>query len=414
LKDVGQQSAAMASLRQAVPYIRMFKGKTFVVKVGGAALPAAPSLGDLGAATSRGGPAAVNGPAAANASSGGAVASILEQISVFHQVGIRVVLVHGGGPQSSALSRALGAEPRFVAGRRVTDDAALEVAMMVLNGAVNTRLLAACRAAGLPAVGLSGVAGGLIVARRRPPVPVVPAPAATAAGPARVPAASSGGAAGPGAPGAGGAASRGAGGPGAPGAGGLVDYGHVGDIVAINPAVLETLLDAGMVPVVSPLSADDGGALLNVNADTAAAALAVALRAEKLLVLTGAPGILERAGDPGSLVSLTDLGGLARLRDRGCLADGMLPKASSIEAALRGGVRRVHIVGADVADALLAEVFTNEGTGTLVVADAAAAAAGAEPGMAAAAADGPAEPAVAPLSRPRRPPGQGRPPGTTP
>jgi acetylglutamate kinase len=190
----------------------------------------------------------------------------------------------------------------------------------------------------------------------------------------------------------------------------MVDYGHVGDVVAVDPLALETLLGAGMVPVVSPLSADGGGALLNVNADTAAAALAVALRAEKLLLLTGAPGILERPGDPGSLVSLTDLAGLARLRERGCLADGMLPKASSIEAALRGGVRRVHIVGAGVPDGLLAEVFTNEGAGTLVVADAAAAAAGAEAGSAAAPGGQPGPAAPSPprpsqRSQPQPPPG---------
>lgn len=323
MKDVGQQSAAVAALRQAVPYIRLFKGKTFVVKVGGVALGS-----DSGGR-----------PAAAEAAPHAMVA-VLEQVHVLHQVGIRVVLVHGGGPQSTALSRALGAEPRFVAGRRITDDAALEVATLVLNGAVNTRLLAACRAVGLPAVGLSGVAAGLVHARRRGPVTVA----------------------------------AGSGGAGAADGGGVVDYGHVGDIEGVDPAVLETLLAAGMVPVVSPLSADERGALLNVNADTAAAALAVALRAEKLLLLTGAPGILERPGDPSSLVSLTDLAGLARLRERGCLEDGMLPKASSIEAALRGGVRRVHIVGAAVPDGLLAEVFTNEGAGTLVVADAAAAA----------------------------------------
>jgi acetylglutamate kinase len=315
-------------------------GKTFVVKVGGAALG-----GDAGGR-----------PTAADAVPRATVA-VLEQVHVLHQVGIRVVLVHGGGPQSTALSRALGAEPRFVAGRRVTDDAALEVATLVLNGAVNTRLLAACRAVGLPAVGLSGVAAGLVLARRRGPVTVAAAAASSGS-------VSSGSTAGAGEA-SGQAAAEG---------GLVVDDGHVGDVEAVDPAVLETLLAAGMVPVVSPLSADEHGALLNVNADTAAAALAVALRAEKLLLLTGAPGILERPGDPTSIVSLTDLAGLARLRERGCLEDGMLPKASSIEAALRGGVRRVHIVGAAVPDGLLAEVFTNEGAGTLVVADAAAAA----------------------------------------
>jgi acetylglutamate kinase len=340
MKDVGQQSAAVAALRQAVPYIRMFKGKTFVIKVGGAALAA-----EAAAA---------------------ATLAIVEQVHVLHQVGIRVVLVHGGGPQSTALTRALGGEPRFVAGRRVTDDAALEVATLVLNGAVNTRLLAACRRVGLPAVGLSGVDAGLLEARRRGPVAVAEA---------------------------------------AHGAAATIDYGHVGDVAAVDPAVLETLLAAGLVPVVSPLSADERGALLNVNADTAAAALAVALRAEKLLLLTGAPGILERPGDPGSLVSLTDLAGLACLRERGCLDGGMLPKASSIEAALRGGVRRVHILGAEVPDSLLAEVFTNEGVGTLVVADAAANGPPASADPSAGAAGGPVDVAAGPLGAAGGPPG---------
>ena len=323
MKDVGQQSAAVSALRQAVPYIRLFKGKTFVVKVGGAALGS-----DSGGR-----------PSAAEAAPRAMVA-VLEQVHVLHQVGIRVVLVHGGGPQSTALSRALGAEPRFVAGRRITDDAALEVATLVLNGAVNTRLLAACRAVGLPAVGLSGVAAGLVLARRRGPVTVA------AAG------------------------SGGDGVAGASGGGMVVDYGHVGDVESVDPAVLETLLAAGMVPVVSPLSADERGALLNVNADTVAAAIGAGLAAEKLILCTGAAGIFERLEDPQSLISMTDIAGLARLQSEGCLADGMLPKATAIKLAIRGGVRRVHVISYRGADALLGEVFTNEGTGTLIVADA--------------------------------------------
>jgi acetylglutamate kinase len=218
----------------------------------------------------------------------------------------------------------LGATPRFVEGRRVTDETDLAVAAMVLNGSVNTRILAVCRSLGLPAVGLSGVDAGLIQAKRRPPVRVGDQ---------------------------------------------MVDYGSVGDIVSVAPGVLEKLMDAGVIPIVSPLSAADDGALLNINADTVASALAVGLRAEKLMVLTGAPGILERPDDPGSLVSYTDLAGLRRLHEQGCLVKGMLPKASAIESALLGGVRRVHILSADQPDSLLAEVFTNEGMGTMVVAD---------------------------------------------
>jgi acetylglutamate kinase len=295
MKDVGQRSLEMGALRHASPYIRLFKGKTFVLKVGGGAVETEAPIRRL-----------------------------LEQIEILHHAGIRVVLVHGGGAESSALTRALGATPRFVEGRRVTDETDLAVAAMVLNGSVNTRILAVCRSLGLPAVGLSGVDAGLIQAKRRPPVRVGDQ---------------------------------------------MVDYGSVGDIVSVAPGVLEKLMDAGVIPIVSPLSAADDGALLNINADTVASALAVGLRAEKLMVLTGAPGILERPDDPGSLVSYTDLAGLRRLHEQGCLVKGMLPKASAIESALLGGVRRVHILSADQPDSLLAEVFTNEGMGTMVVAD---------------------------------------------
>jgi acetylglutamate kinase len=295
MKDVGQRTAEATALKHAVPYIRIFKGKTFVLKAGGGALERE--------ATAR---------------------ALIEQIEVLHQVGIRVVLVHGGGTQSTELVRALGGEARFVEGRRVTDAKSLEVAAMVLNGSVNTRLLSLCRGVGVPAVGVSGVDGGLILARKRPPVRVGDE---------------------------------------------LVDYGLVGDVVSVQPRVLTDLMDAGYVPVVSPLSAAEDGTVLNINADTIASALAVALGADKLLFLTGAPGILERPDDPGSLVSYTDLAGLRRLRDEGGLVKGMLPKTSAIEAAIHGGVRRVHILSHDLQDGLLAEVFTNEGVGTLVVED---------------------------------------------
>ncbi|MEO6194602.1 MAG: acetylglutamate kinase [Thermoanaerobaculia bacterium] len=295
MKDVGQRTAEATALKHAVPYIRIFKGKTFVLKAGGGALERDSTARDL-----------------------------IEQIEVLHQVGIRVVLVHGGGTQSTDLARELGAETRFVEGRRVTDAKALEVATMVLNGAVNTHLLAVCRSVGLPAVGVSGVDAGLIQARKRPPMRV---------------------------------------------GGEMVDYGFVGDVAGVDPKVLTDLMDTGYVPVVSPLSAAEDGTVLNINADTIASALAVALQAEKLLFLTGAPGILERADDPGSLVSYTDLAGLRRLRDEGGLVRGMLPKTSAIEAAIQGGVRRVHILSHDLPDGLLAEVFTNEGVGTLVVED---------------------------------------------
>jgi len=286
------------ALKRAAPYIRMFKHKVFVLKAGGDAF-----------STPEG------------------TRAIMEQVGILQSVGIRVVVVHGGGPQSTALAKALGVSTEFVDGRRVTDESSLEVAMMVLNGQINTRLLAACRDLGIPAVGISGVDAGLIRAHKRPPVP------------------RSGD------------------------SGETVDYGFVGDIDAVDTSILLKQLDSDLVPIISPLSADESGTLLNINADTVAAAIAVALGAEKLMLATGAPGILESADDPRSVISYLDIAGLARLRGEGRLTDGMLPKAAAIEQALTGGVPRVHVIAYDLPDSLLLEVFTNEGMGTLVVND---------------------------------------------
>ena len=292
-----EQALAIRALRSAAPYIRMYKGKTFVVKAGGGVFAEM--------STTR---------------------ALVEQIGILHYFGVRVVLVHGGGPQLTALSAALGVPTRVVEGRRVTDEKSIDVTAMVLNGLINTRLLGICRDLNIDAVGISGVDAGLIRAHKRPPV-------ALAAN------------------------------------GEMVDFGFVGDIDAVDTTVLKKLLDNGLMPVVSPLSADESGTLLNINADTVAAAIGAALGAEKLLLCTGAPGILGNVGDPGSLISYTDLRGLKRLRDEGRIADGMLPKAKAIEEALRGGVRRVHVVSYLSPEGILAEVFTNEGTGTLIVAD---------------------------------------------
>jgi len=305
-------SIAVRALKSAAPYIRMYKGKIFVIKAGGAVF--------ADEASTRG---------------------LIEQVAILHQVGIKVVLIHGGGPQLDEVQRALGIEPRMVEGRRVTDVKSIEVTAMVLNGLINTRILGICRALNIEAVGISGVDAGLIRAHKRPPV-ILPNGAADA--------------------GAATGAATGA-------AAEAVDYGFVGDIDAVNTTVIDKLLDSGLMPVVSPLSADARGILLNINADTVAAAIGGALSAEKLVLCTGAPGILERFDDPTSVISYTDVKGLQGLRDQGRLLGGMLPKAAAIENAIRGGVRRVHVITHQSPDSLLAEVFTNEGTGTLVVAD---------------------------------------------
>ena len=293
------RAIVVSALKHAAPYIRLFKGKVFVLKAGGEIF-ADPTQ----------------------------TSALMEQVGILHQVGIRVVLIHGGGPQSTELATALGLNTTFVEGRRVTDGASLDVAMMVLNGQINTRVLAACRDLQIPAVGISGVDAGLIKAHRRPPVEREGQES--------------------------------------------VDYGYVGDIDSVEIDVLVKQLDNGLMPVVSPLSCDETGTLLNINADTVAAAIAAELGAEKLILLTGAAGVLEDVNDPQSLISYIDRAALDKLRDDGKLADGMLPKAAAIDAALANGVSRVHVISYKVPDSLLLEVFTNEGTGTLVVNDIAA------------------------------------------
>ncbi len=295
LQNSQNRDIVVAALRHAAPYVRLFRKKIFVIKAGGEVFADAASM-----------------------------RALIEQVGILHQVGIRAVLVHGGGPQNTKLADQLGVETRMVEGRRVTDERTLEVATMVLNGQINTQIVATCRELGLPAIGISGVDAGLIRARKRSPVKV---------------------------------------------AGSDVDYGFVGDIENVDTDVLTTQLDNGLLPVVSPLSADSSGTLLNINADTVAAAIASSLGAAKLILATGAPGILEDRSDPASLISYVDLAGLERLRQKGSLADGMLPKAKAIESAIRGGVARVHIISYKVPDSLLLEIFTNEGTGTLVVED---------------------------------------------
>jgi acetylglutamate kinase len=195
---------------------------------------------------------------------------------------------------------------------------------MVLNGLINTQLLSYCREMNIDAVGVSGVDAGLVRAHKRGPVKVD---------------------------------------------GETVDYGFVGDIDAIDPTVLNKLLDNGLMPIVSPLSADENGTLLNINGDTVAAAIGAALDAEKLMLCTGAPGILSDVNDPTSIISFTDLAGLKKLREDKKIVDGMLPKAKAIEDAIKGGVRRVHVMSYKSPEGILAEVFTNEGAGTLIVAD---------------------------------------------
>jgi acetylglutamate kinase len=299
MKNSQDRAVIVSALKHATPYIRLFKHKTFVLKAGGEVFADIDSTRLL-----------------------------MEQVGILHQVGIRVVMVHGGGPQSTALAGALGLDTKFVDGRRVTDGPSLDVATMVLNGQINTRILAVCRDLQIPAVGISGIDAGLIRAHRRPPVEKK--------------------------------------------GGSPVDYGFVGDIDGVDASVLHKQLENGLMPVVSPLSCDASGTVLNINADTVAAAIAAELKAEKMILATAAPGILADVNDPRSLISYIDRAELKQLRDNGNLGDGMLPKAAAIDSALANGVSRVHVISYKLPDSLLLEIFTNEGTGTLIVNDIAA------------------------------------------
>jgi acetylglutamate kinase len=288
----------ITGLKGALRYVRAYRDHVFVVKLGGDV------LGDRDV-----------------------LDRVAAQLSLLSSLSIRIVVVHGGGPQASATSRRLGQEPRMIAGRRITDDATLEVVKMVYAGLLNTDLLAALREHEIEAVGLSGVDADLLTAHRRPPVEVRDDAGRTQE----------------------------------------VDFGHVGDIDAVDPRVLTTLLESRFVPVIASLAGDGDGNVYNVNADTVAECLAKALKAQKLIFLTGAPGVLRDRNDPSSLVTFADPDDLAELMASGALAGGMRPKVEACIRAATGGVERTHIIDGRAPDSLLLEVFTGAGCGTMIV-----------------------------------------------
>ena len=235
------------------------------------------------------------------------LAAVWTSVRALHEAGTDVVIVHGGGAQSTALARQLGHEPEIVAGRRVTSDLDLDVALYVLRGALNARLVASGLAAGVRAVGISGADGQCVQVERRPPRQLE---------------------------------------------GRTVDFGHVGDVVGTDATLPRTLLDAGFVPVVATVCADAAGALYNVNADTVAAALAVALGATRLDLVTGAGGVRRNAEDPSSRIRQLDAGTIEAGVREGWITDGMRPKLTVALDALAKGVASVRIVapGALAAD----------------------------------------------------------------
>jgi acetylglutamate kinase len=276
-----------ATLVEALPYIRRFAGQVVVVKYGGNAL-AGSSVDD-------------------------ALALFAQDIVLMRQVGMRPVVVHGGGPQISDLMKRLGKASEFRSGLRVTDRETVDIARMVLIGQVNPQLVAAINVHGPLAVGVSGEDAGLIRAVVR-----------------------------------------------------NADLGFVGDVESINPTILIALLDDEFIPVVATIGTDAAGQAYNINADTVAGAIAESLGAEKLVYLTDIEGLRRVVDDPESLIRQTTPDELDALMADGTIAGGMIPKVESCVHAVRSGVRRAHILDGRIAHVLLLEIFTDEGIGTMV------------------------------------------------
>lgn len=270
-------------LLEALPYMREHFGAVVVVKLGGAAM-----------------------------TDPGLLATFSMDAALLRQVGVRPVIVHGGGPQISRESERLGLTPRFVRGLRVTDAETLEVVRGVLLGRINKDLVKAMNEQGAPAVGVSGEDAALLIAAQRDD-----------------------------------------------------ELGFVGRIVEVRPYVLESLME-GFVPVVASVATDGAGQSFNVNADEVAAALAVALGASKLVYLTDVPGIFEDPSGTPTLVSEASVAECERLLASGAVTDGMIPKIEHLVHAIRGGVERGHILDGRVPHSLILELFTPEGLGTMV------------------------------------------------
>ncbi|MGF1512262.1 MAG: acetylglutamate kinase [Elainellaceae cyanobacterium] len=289
--DTESFKAAAASrvqvLSEALPYIQRFTGRTVVVKYGGAAMK-----------------------------DGRLKADVMRDVVFLACVGLRPVLVHGGGPEINTWLGKLGIEPQFKDGLRVTDASTMDVVEMVLVGRVNKEIVTLIDQAGGSAVGLCGKDGNLIRARSQ----------------------------------------------------GDKGIGFVGEVSVLDPKVVETLSSAGYIPVVSSVAADETGQAYNINADTVAGELAAALGAEKLILLTDIPGILRDRDDASSLVPKLNIQQARDLINEGVVAGGMIPKVNCCVRSLAQGVRATHIIDGRVPHALLLEILTDAGVGSMIVA----------------------------------------------
>jgi acetylglutamate kinase len=278
-----------AVLSEALPYLQRFAGKIIVVKYGGNAL--ADSTED-------------------------SMAVFARDIALLHAVGMKPVVVHGGGPQITAMMERLGKESKFHNGLRVTDAETIEIVSMVLLGSVNPMFVSLINQSGANAAGVSGADVGLFQCVQRDPA-----------------------------------------------------LGFVGDVVSVNPMAVQGLLDDGVVPVVATLGTDAAGQSYNINADTAASALAVMLKAEKILFLTDIAGVLRNPADPESLIPTLTPQSIAGLTKDGVISGGMIPKLDSCLHAVEGGVAAAHILDGRVSHVTLLELLTDTGVGTMVIAD---------------------------------------------
>ena len=270
-------------LTQAVPYIKEYTGKYVVAKYGGNAMTD-PQLKK----------------------------SVMQDILLLQLVGVKVILVHGGGPEISAMLKKLSIESHFENGLRVTDDDTMEVVQMVLAGKVNKSLAADLSALGGRAVGLCGIDGGLIKVHQK-----------------------------------------------------SEKLGHVGEIDEINTKILDDLLDGGFIPIISSIGIDDDGNPYNINADTAAAKIAAALHAESMVVMSNINGVLRDKDDENSLISQMSLADAEELKKSGIIAGGMIPKVDCCTNAVKEGVKKVFIINGEIPHAILIELLTDEGLGTM-------------------------------------------------
>ena len=270
-------------LVEALPHIQKYNGKIVVVKYGGNAMINEELKHD-----------------------------VMRDMVLLHLIGVKVVLVHGGGPEISAMLKRVGKESQFVDGLRVTDEETSEIVQMILAGKINKSLVAKLDNLGGRAMGICGMDGGLIKAR-------------------------------------------------------MIDerLGYVGEIVSVNPQPIHDLLEKGYIPVVSTIGCDETGHVYNINADTAAAAIAASLRAESLISMTDTPGLLMDAKNPDTLIHRIDLKGAEKLKEDGVISGGMIPKIDCCTRAIREGVRKVFIIDGRIPHALLMETLTDEGLGTM-------------------------------------------------